>query len=112
VLSSRRQGVAGELVGTIGRVPGKEGTGGALRGWQRNDGVERPAWDSGVLVEGSSGDRRGVRRGPVARGGHRGVRKCRLMVETGGSRGCSAMNGERWHGAGGILYGPVSSVRW
>jgi hypothetical protein len=32
VVASRRQGVAGELVGTTGRVPGKEGAGRAHRG--------------------------------------------------------------------------------
>jgi hypothetical protein len=56
VVASWRQGVAGELVGTTERAPGKEGAGGAHRGWRRDDGAEKLAWDGGVPVEGGSGD--------------------------------------------------------
>jgi hypothetical protein len=72
VVASWWQGVVGELVGITGRAPGKEGAGGAHRGWRRNDGAERSAQDGGVLMEGSSGDRRRVRRGPAAQGGQGG----------------------------------------
>jgi hypothetical protein len=57
MVASRQEGVAGELMGTTGRAPGKEGTGGAHRGRRHDEGVERSARDGGVLVEGSSGDR-------------------------------------------------------
>jgi hypothetical protein len=33
VVASRRQGVAGELMGTTGRAPGNESKGGAHQGW-------------------------------------------------------------------------------
>jgi hypothetical protein len=56
VVASRQQGVANELVGTTGRVPSKEGAGGAHRGRRHDDGAKRPAGEDDIPMEGGSGD--------------------------------------------------------
>jgi hypothetical protein len=83
---------------------GQGGTDGDAPRQRRNDRAERSAQDSGVLVEGSSGDRQRVWRGPAARG-DKEVRKWRLIEENGGSRRRSPMNGGRRRSSGGISCG-------
>jgi hypothetical protein len=59
VVASLWQGVAGKLVGTTGRAPGKEADGGAHRGGGRDDGAERQlcaAARDEVLIGGTVSD--------------------------------------------------------
>jgi hypothetical protein len=110
VVASRRQGVAGELMGTTGRASGNESGGGAHRGrrstvrWRGWLGMAAFRWRAAPTIADECGEVLQLER-------DKGVRKWRLMEETGGSRRRSPTNGGRRHGSNGIPCGPTSSGR-